>query len=242
MLYGLLADCLVLIHLGFVLFVVLGGLLVLRWPRLAGLHLPAAAWGAWIEVSRLDLPPDPAREPSPSPRRGGWVSRRLHRALPAAPPLSRGPHPRGPVCPVRDRRWSSTSPPTPSSSCGAGGRPESAGRKLRARAAGDDDASRPLSSSAGSSSTSSRTASCASGASSCPGEPDPDREARAVSRPARARPAAPPVPVESVAALMRRLTGVDITRCPVCQIGRLRVTGRLAPVRRPRALPGGDTS
>jgi hypothetical protein len=55
-------------------------------------------------------------------------------------------------------------------------------------------------------------------------------------------PPPPPVPVESVAALMRRLTGVDITGCPVCQIGRLRVTGRLAPVRRPRALPGGDTS
>jgi hypothetical protein len=30
---------------------VLGGLLVLRWPRLAGLHLPAVAWGVWIEWS-----------------------------------------------------------------------------------------------------------------------------------------------------------------------------------------------
>jgi hypothetical protein len=55
-------------------------------------------------------------------------------------------------------------------------------------------------------------------------------------------PAPPAAPPESVAALMHRLTGVDITRCPVCQLGRLRVTGRLAPVRRPRALPGGDTS
>ena len=48
--YRLLADLLVLVHLGFVLFVVLGGLLVLRWPRLAWLHLPAAAWGAFIEA------------------------------------------------------------------------------------------------------------------------------------------------------------------------------------------------
>ena len=48
--YRLLADLLVLIHLGFVLFVVLGGLLVLRRPRLAWLHLPAAAWGAFIEA------------------------------------------------------------------------------------------------------------------------------------------------------------------------------------------------
>lgn len=48
--YRLLADLLVLVHLAFVLFVVLGGLLVLRWPRLAWLHIPAAAWGAFIEA------------------------------------------------------------------------------------------------------------------------------------------------------------------------------------------------
>ena len=37
------------LHFAFVLFVVLGGLLVLRWPRMAWLHLPAVAWGAGIE-------------------------------------------------------------------------------------------------------------------------------------------------------------------------------------------------
>ncbi|HLT28373.1 MAG TPA: DUF2784 domain-containing protein [Zeimonas sp.] len=42
------ADLVVLVHLGFILFVVGGGLLVLRWPRIAWLHLPAAAWGAGI--------------------------------------------------------------------------------------------------------------------------------------------------------------------------------------------------
>jgi hypothetical protein len=47
----ILADLLVLIHFGFVLFVAAGGLLVLRWPRLAFAHLPAALWGAWIELS-----------------------------------------------------------------------------------------------------------------------------------------------------------------------------------------------
>jgi hypothetical protein len=47
----ILADLVVLVHFGFVLFVVAGGLLVLRWPRLALVHLPAAAWGAWIEFS-----------------------------------------------------------------------------------------------------------------------------------------------------------------------------------------------
>lgn len=45
------ADLVVLLHFAFILFVVLGGLLVLRWPKLAWLHLPAAAWGAAIELA-----------------------------------------------------------------------------------------------------------------------------------------------------------------------------------------------
>lgn len=49
--YGVLADLVLLVHLAFVLFVALGGLLVLRWPRLAWLHLPAALWGAGIEFT-----------------------------------------------------------------------------------------------------------------------------------------------------------------------------------------------
>ncbi|ABB32797.1 hypothetical protein GeomeDRAFT_2076 [Geobacter metallireducens RCH3] len=49
--YSLLADAVVLVHGLFVLFVVLGGLVVLRWPRLAWLHVPAAIWGAMIELS-----------------------------------------------------------------------------------------------------------------------------------------------------------------------------------------------
>jgi hypothetical protein len=51
MLYRLLADLVVVLHCGFVLFVVLGGLLALRWPRAAWLHLPAALWGAGIELA-----------------------------------------------------------------------------------------------------------------------------------------------------------------------------------------------
>lgn len=43
------ADIVVVLHFAFILFVVFGGLLVYRWPRLAWLHLPAAAWGAAIE-------------------------------------------------------------------------------------------------------------------------------------------------------------------------------------------------
>lgn len=49
MLYRVLADLVVVLHVGFVLFVVLGGLFALRWPRAAWFHLPAAIWGAGIE-------------------------------------------------------------------------------------------------------------------------------------------------------------------------------------------------
>ena len=50
MLERLLADLIVLIHLGFVVFVVAGGFLVLRWRWLVWLHAPAAAWGVFIEL------------------------------------------------------------------------------------------------------------------------------------------------------------------------------------------------
>lgn len=43
--YRIAADAVLLLHLAFILFVVLGGVLVLKWPRLALLHLPAVAWG-----------------------------------------------------------------------------------------------------------------------------------------------------------------------------------------------------
>jgi hypothetical protein len=42
-----------------VVFVVLGGLLVLRWPRMAWVHVPAAAWGAFIEFAGWICPLTP---------------------------------------------------------------------------------------------------------------------------------------------------------------------------------------
>ncbi len=50
MIYRVAADAVLLLHLGFVLFVVLGGLLVLRYRWFVWVHLPAAAWGIGIEV------------------------------------------------------------------------------------------------------------------------------------------------------------------------------------------------
>jgi hypothetical protein len=47
----MLADLVVILHFAFVLFVLFGGLLALRWPRVMYLHLPAALWGAFIELA-----------------------------------------------------------------------------------------------------------------------------------------------------------------------------------------------
>jgi len=59
-----------------------------------------------------------------------------------------------------------------------------------------------------------------------------------------AQPASPsPATVESVPALLRRLTGLDIERCPLCQHGRLHITEILAPMRSPPGrVPRVDTS
>ncbi|HEV2017808.1 MAG TPA: DUF2784 domain-containing protein [Gemmatimonadaceae bacterium] len=59
MIYRGLADLVLVVHLAFVFFVVLGGLLVLRWPRLAWLHLPAAIWGVLIEYTGWFCPLTP---------------------------------------------------------------------------------------------------------------------------------------------------------------------------------------
>lgn len=44
------ADLVLLVHFGFILFVVLGGLLVLRWPRIAWAHIPCVIWGVTIDT------------------------------------------------------------------------------------------------------------------------------------------------------------------------------------------------
>jgi Protein of Unknown function (DUF2784) len=54
-----LADLVVVLHFAFVLFVVLGGLLVLRWPSIAWVHVPAAAWGTIVELTGWICPLTP---------------------------------------------------------------------------------------------------------------------------------------------------------------------------------------
>lgn len=57
--YSALADAVLVVHFAFVLFVALGGLLVLRWPRLAWIHVPAAVWGVAIEYAGWICPLTP---------------------------------------------------------------------------------------------------------------------------------------------------------------------------------------
>ncbi len=59
MIFGLLADLVVVVHVFFVVFAVGGGLLVLRWRKIMWAHLPAAAWAALIEFANWVCPLTP---------------------------------------------------------------------------------------------------------------------------------------------------------------------------------------
>jgi len=80
---SLAADLITLLHGTFVLFVVLGGLLVLRWPRVAWLHLPCAAWGVIVELTGWTCPLTPLEfwlRGDVGPR-GGFLAEYLHPLL-----------------------------------------------------------------------------------------------------------------------------------------------------------------
>ena len=90
----MLADLVVVLHFLFVLFVVFGGLLAFRWPRVAYLHLPVAAYGALIEFFGWVCPLTPLEkrlreDAGLSSYQGGFVE---HYILPVLYPsgLTRG--------------------------------------------------------------------------------------------------------------------------------------------------------
>ena len=62
MYYRLAADFIVIVHLAFVCFVVAGGLLVLKWHRVAWLHVPAVVWGALVEFQGWFCPLTPLEQ------------------------------------------------------------------------------------------------------------------------------------------------------------------------------------
>ncbi len=59
MIYRLLADTTLVVHLAFVLFVALGAFLVLRWRWIAWIHIPAVLWGAFVELTGRICPLTP---------------------------------------------------------------------------------------------------------------------------------------------------------------------------------------
>ena len=57
--FSLAAEAIVILHLGFVIFVVMGALLVLKWRWVLFVHIPAALWGALIEFQGWGCPLTP---------------------------------------------------------------------------------------------------------------------------------------------------------------------------------------
>ena len=56
---SLAADAVLVLHLAFILFAVFGGVLVLWYPKIAWLHLPALAWAVWIAATHGICPLTP---------------------------------------------------------------------------------------------------------------------------------------------------------------------------------------
>jgi hypothetical protein len=78
--YRLLADGVVLIHFGFIVFIAVGGLLAWRWPRVLWAHVAAVAWGAGIVIIGWDCPLTPLEKHfrelgGEQGYRGGFVDR-----------------------------------------------------------------------------------------------------------------------------------------------------------------------
>lgn len=59
MIYHLAADLVLIAHVAFVVFVLFGALLVLRWPKVLGLHIAAVLWGVLVELTGSICPLTP---------------------------------------------------------------------------------------------------------------------------------------------------------------------------------------
>jgi len=78
--HPLLADAVAIVHLLFVLFVVAGGVLAMRWPTVAWVHVPAAVWGVLVEVMGWGCPLTPLEDHlrtlgGPAAAHGDFVAR-----------------------------------------------------------------------------------------------------------------------------------------------------------------------
>ncbi|MGV8057909.1 MAG: DUF2784 domain-containing protein [Smithellaceae bacterium] len=78
--YNLLANATILLHFLFIVFVVGGGLLVIRWPQVFFVHLPAAVWGTAVEIFGWICPLTPLENyfrqlAGGTPYRGDFIAR-----------------------------------------------------------------------------------------------------------------------------------------------------------------------
>ena len=92
--YRLLADTLVVLHLGFIVFALGGALAVARWPRLAWLHVPAMVWAVLVELNSWICPLTPWEQAlratgGQTRYEGGFVE---HYVLPVLYPAGLTPH------------------------------------------------------------------------------------------------------------------------------------------------------
>ena len=78
MVWRLLADLVLLLHLAFIIFVILGGFLAIRWTWLKWAHLPAMIWAAALEFGGWICPLTPLeiwllREGGKAGYEGGFI-------------------------------------------------------------------------------------------------------------------------------------------------------------------------
>ena len=59
MTFRVVADAVVVIHFAFVVFVVIGGVLALRWPKVFWIHVPAVLYSVWIITFSITCPLTP---------------------------------------------------------------------------------------------------------------------------------------------------------------------------------------
>jgi hypothetical protein len=86
MFYRWLADAVLSLHFAFVLFVVFGGLLAFRWPRVAYVHVPIALYGVIIELLGFVCPLTPLeiwlrRQGGEAGYEGGFIEHYITAAL-----------------------------------------------------------------------------------------------------------------------------------------------------------------